>query len=163
MKEKLPLALLLAAPYALLAGGIALLSHGKPWMALALWGLIVLLVFAPGMLRAFLLPRRGWTARRLLFWNMLLKVCNIPFFLCVFFAGMMMSVFVIPLLPFFVLLDYSVLLPSTMYGLSGLLQARREGRIDTKALIIFGALQFFFCLDVVSAVCVYANARKWEA
>ena len=73
MKEKLPLALLLAAPYALLAGGIALLSHGKPWMALALWGLIVLLVFAPGMLRAFLLPRRGWTARRLLFWNMVLK------------------------------------------------------------------------------------------
>ena len=54
MKEKLPLALLLAAPYALLAGGIALLSHGKPWMALALWGLIVLLVFAPGMIRAFL-------------------------------------------------------------------------------------------------------------
>ena len=52
MKEKLPLALLLAAPYALLAGGIVLLSHGKPWMALALWGLIVLLVFAPGMLRA---------------------------------------------------------------------------------------------------------------
>lgn len=163
MKEELPLALLLAAPYAMLAGGIVLLSHGKPWMALALWGLIVLLVFAPGMLRAFLLPRRGWTARRLLFWNMLLKVCNIPFFLCVFFAGMMMSVFVIPLLLPLILIDYSVLLPSTMYGLSGLLQARREGHIGAKTLVIFGIMQFFFCLDVVSAVWMYASARKWEA
>ena len=163
MKEKLPLALLLAAPYALLAGSIVLLSHGKPWMALALWGLIVLLVFAPGMIRAFLLPRRGWTARRLLFWNMVLKLCNIPFYIGVFFVGLMMSVFVIPLLLPLILIDYSVLLPSTMFGLSGLLQARREGRIDTTALLIFGIMQFFFCLDVVSAICMYADARKWEA
>ena len=163
MKEELPLALLLAAPYAMLAGGIVLLSHGKPWMALALWGLIVLLVFAPGMLRAFLLPRRGWTARRLLFWNMVLKLCNIPFYIGVFFVGLMAGVFVIPLLPFLALIDYSVLLPSTMFGLSGLLQARRERRIDTKALLIFGIMQFFFCLDVVSAICMYADARKWEA
>ena len=50
-----------------------------------------------------------------------------------------------------------------MYGLSGLLQARREGRIGAKTLVIFGIMQFFFCLDVVSAVWMYASARKWEA
>ena len=163
MKEELPLALLLTAPYAMLAGSIVLLSHGKPWMALALWGLIVLLVFAPGMIRAFHLPRRGWTARRLLFWNMVLKLCNIPFYLGVFFVGLMMSVFVIPLLLPLILIDYSVLLPSTMYGLSGLLQAHREGRFSAKTLVIFGIMQFLFCLDVVSAVWMYISARKWEA
>ena len=163
MKEELPLALLLTAPYAMLAGSIVLLSHGKPWMALALWGLIVLLVFAPGMLRAFLMPRRGWTARRLLFWNMVLKLCNIPFYIGVFFVGLMMSVFVIPLLLPLILIDYSVLLPSTMYGLSGLLQAHREGRFSAKTLVIFGIMQFLFCLDVVSAVWMYISARKWEA
>ena len=162
MKKKLPLAALLIAPYVLLAGGIALLLHGKPWMILVLWALIVLLAFLPAMVCAFLLPRRGWPARRLLFWNMVLKLCNIPFYIGVFFAGMMMSVFVIPLLPFLALFDYSVLLPSTMYGLSGLLQARREGRIRTKTLLVHGVMQFFFCLDVVSAICLYVNARKWE-
>ena len=49
-----------------------------------------------------------------------------------------------------------------MYGLSGLLQARREGRIRTKTLLVHGVMQFFFCLDVVSAICLYVNARKWE-
>ena len=96
-----------------------------------LLGFIVLLAFLPAMVCAF--AERGWTARRLLFWNMVLKLCNIPFYIGVFFAGMMMSVFVIPLLPFLALFDYSVLLPSTMYGLSGLLQARREGKIRTKS------------------------------
>ena len=38
-----------------------------------------------------------------------------------------------------------------------------EAGIDTKALLIFGIMQFFFCLDVVSAICMYADARKWEA
>ena len=64
MKQKLPLAALLIAPYVLLAGGIALLLHGKPWMILVLWALIVLLAFLPAMVCAFLLPRRGWPARR---------------------------------------------------------------------------------------------------
>ena len=118
---------------------------------------------APGMLRAFLMPRRGWTARRLLFWNMVLKLCNIPFYIGVFFVGLMMSVFVIPLLLPLILIDYSVLLPSTTYGLSGVLQARRAGHIGAKTLVIFSIMQFFFCLDVVSAVWMYASARKWEA
>lgn len=163
MKGKWPLALLLISPYALLAGGYALLLRGKPWMALVLWALIFLCIFLPAMVRAFWLPHRGWTARRLLFWGMVLKLWNIPFYIGVFFVGLMMSVFVIPLLPFFILLDYFVLLPSTMYGLSGLLQARREGRIGTKTLLIFGIMQFFFCLDVFSAVWMYVSARKWEA
>ena len=161
--KKLLLALLLAAPYALLAGGAALWLRSEPWLVLVLWALIFLLIFAPAMVCAFLLPRGGWTARRLLFWNMVLKLCNIPFYIGVFFVGLMAGVFVIPLLLPLILIDYSVLLPSTMFGLSGLLQARREGRIDTKALLIFGIMQFFFCLDVVSAICMYADARKWEA
>ena len=45
MKEELPLALLLAAPYALLAGGAALWLRSEPWMVLVLWALIFLLIF----------------------------------------------------------------------------------------------------------------------
>ena len=59
--KKLLLALLLAAPYALLAGGAALWLHSEPWMVLVLWALIFLLIFAPAMVCAFLLPSGGWT------------------------------------------------------------------------------------------------------
>ena len=62
----------------------------------------------------------------------------------------MMSVFVIPLLLPLILIDYSVLLPSTMYGLSGLLQARREGRISAKTLVIFG-------------ICSFSSVWTWSA
>ena len=163
MSRRLPVLVLLVAPYALLALLVVFWGQGKLLAAGIAWAAVCLFAFLPCMACAFFLPRKGWSARQLLFWNMLLKVCNIPFFLCVFFAGMMMSVFVIPLLLPLILIDYSVLLPSTMYGLSGLLQARREGRISAKTLGIFGIMQFFFCLDVVSAVWMYASARKWEA
>src|SRR5699024_3904011 len=105
------------------------------------WALAFLLVFLPNMVYAFILPRKGYTQRQLLFWNMLLKLCNIPFYCLVFLMGMMMSVFVILLLPIFILVDYTVLLPSTMYGVSGLLQARKARRVSTKALVANGIMQ----------------------
>ena len=79
MKQKLPLAALLIAPYVLLAGGIALLLHGKPWMILVLWALIVLLAFLPAMVCAFLLPRRGWPARRCCFGTWCSSCATFPF------------------------------------------------------------------------------------
>ncbi len=128
--------------------------------ALLAWALAFLLVFLPNMVYAFILPRKGYTQRQLLFWNMLLKLCNIPFYCLVFLMGMMMSVFVIPLLPIFILVDYTVLLPSTMYGVSGLLQARKARRVSTKALVVNGIMQFMFCLDVCSAVYLYTSSRR---
>ena len=64
------------------------------------------------------------------------------------------------MLPFLALIDYSVLLPSTMYGVSGLLQARKARRVSTKALVVNGIMQFMFCLDVCSAVYLYTSSHR---
>lgn len=160
--KKIPMLLLLAAPYAMLGGAALAFAGRRTWFALLSWALAFLLVFLPNMVYAFVLPRKGYAQRQLLFWNMLLKLCNIPFYVLVFLMGMMMSVFVIPLLPILVLVDYTVLLPSTMYGVSGLLQARRARGISKKALLFHGIMQFMFCLDVCSAVWLYVSLRRAE-
>lgn len=160
MKKRIPMLLLLAAPYAMLGSAALAFAGRRAWLALLAWGLAFLLVFLPNMVYAFMLPRIGYTQRQLLFWNMLLKLCNIPFYVLVFLMGMMMSVFVIPLLPILILVDYTVLLPSTMYGVSGLLKARKARGISKKVLIVNGIMQFTFCLDVCSAVYLYVSSRR---
>lgn len=160
MKKRIPMLLLLAAPYAILGSAALAFTGRRAWLALLAWGVAFLLVFLPNMVYAFMLPRMGYTQRQLLFWNMFLKLCNIPFYVLVFLMGMMMSVFVIPLLPILILVDYTVLLPSTMYGVSGLLKARKARRISKKALIVNGIMQFMFCLDVCSSVYLYVSSRR---
>lgn len=124
--------LLLAAPYLFFltiivlsqlsytqAMEMTLGSIGYPYAAM------LLLIFLPNMIYAFILPRRGYTPQQLLFWDMLLKLCNIPLYILVFIAGMLLAGTIIGLglIPFFMLFDYLLLLPSTMYGVSGLRQA----------------------------------------
>ena len=159
MKQKIPMVLLLLTPYLLLL--TVILSAGENIDRVpAAWGAACLLVFLPNMVYAFVLPRMGYKAEQMLFWSMVFKLCNIPLYGFVFLVGLLMNVFVIPLLPFLILFDYSVLLPSSLYAVSGLVQARKDRRISAAALVLHGAMQFVFCLDVCSAVYLYLSLRE---
>lgn len=151
MRREIPMLLMLIAPYAVLA--VAFIGDFS-WVPIV-WIAVVLTVYLPNMAYAFALPSLGYGARRLLFWNMLLKLCHIPVYCAVFFVGLMMGVFVIPILPFVVLFDYLLLLTSTMYGISGMRMARRAHRLSAGVWILNIAMQFMFCLDVFSAVYLY--------
>lgn len=157
--KKLPMLLLLAAPYLLI--GCSFLSAKSDSAVFFCVGLILfaaILLF--NMAYAFALPRLGYEERRLLFWNMLLKLCNIPVYLLVFLSVLLMHVLILPLIPLLVLFDYFLLLPSTMYGISGMLRCRRNGALSRKALAVNVLAQFVFCLDVFSAVYCYRRTRK---
>ena len=132
--KRLPPLLLLAAPYAIAA---IFVWTPAPSAALILWLAMVVLVFAPNMAYAFWLPKLGWDGRRLLFWGLMLKVCNLPFFLAVFLFCLLTFPFSIPLLIPLFLFDVSLLLPSAAYGASGALCALREGRLSRRAAIVF--------------------------
>ncbi len=157
MKKNIPMVLLLITPYVLL--GIVW-KQGLTDVVPAAWGLACLLIFLPNMAYAFLLLRMGYSEKQLLFWNMLLKLCNIPIYGLVFLMGVLMGVFAIPILIFLVLFDYSLLLPSTMFGLSGLLKAYEVRRISVATLVVHIIMQFMFCLDVCSSVYLYLSLRK---
>ena len=82
--KKLPRVVLAAVPYLYLAGVAAVGLNGT---AFSVWLVIFLLLEVPNVAYAFLWPRWGGTVEGLLFWNMVIKLCHIPFFLLLAAAG----------------------------------------------------------------------------
>lgn len=167
MKQKIPMLLLITVPYLFVTVFFLLIAveGGFSARALELGGWVFLgiciVVFLPCGIYPFFWRRKA-SSSQLLFWDMILKICNIPIYILVFVIGVIMAIFIlgIPLLPFLFLFDGLLLLPSTMYGISGLMQARKEGRISSGTAILNGILHFLFCLDCVSAVVSYLLVRS---
>lgn len=47
-----------------------------------------------------------------------------------------------------------------MYGVSGLIQARREGKITTTVTVVNCILHFLFCMDVISAIVMFCVVKS---
>ena len=91
--KKVPMIILLLAPYVFLLICIGICMAEKGFTADAIemigWtflGMFLLILF-PNMIYAFILKRFGYGHRKLFFWNMLLKLCNIPIYVLVFAVG----------------------------------------------------------------------------
>ena len=129
--KKVPMIILLLAPYVFLLICIGICMAEKGFTADAIemigWtflGMFLLILF-PNMIYAFILKRFGYGHRKLFFWNMLI--------------------------PFLVIFDYLLLLPSTMYGVSGLRSLSKTGKASKAGIVINGICQFLFVFDVISA------------
>lgn len=105
----------------------------------------------------------------LAFWNMLIKLIHIPFYLCVFLLGVLfllvtvvpIFIFLSPVFIFFLFLtDVFLMLTSSMYGVNALLRAGRKQIVSKKYVIINIILQFLFVADVISAVTLYVKIKK---
>lgn len=157
--KKLPMILLLTAPYVLLLGFFGSISADSDGPALA--GLAYfLLCLLCGMVHAFAMPRLGFTARQILLWNMVLKLSFIPFYAIVFLIVLVTNVMLIPALPFVLFVEYLLLLSSGMYGISGLKCAYQRGSVSKGFLVVNIAAHLCFCLDVVSAVFCCRKLKK---
>lgn len=138
--KKVPMIILLLAPYVFLLICIGICMAEKGFTADAIemigWtflGMFLLILF-PNMIYAFILKRFGYGHRKLFFWNMLI--------------------------PFLVIFDYLLLLPSTMYGVSGLRSLSKTGKASKAGIVINGICQFLFVFDVISAAYLYIRFRK---
>lgn len=130
-----------------------------------LWSILWLVIFLPNMVCAFLLPRLGVTPKQLLFLNMVIKLCNIPLFVGGIVGALLLTqssdmMIVVMLLFFFVPFDYSLLLPFSMYGISGIWQHYRNGTFSAVETAVNIILHVFFCIDVLSPIYCYIRARK---
>lgn len=151
--KKIPMLLLLTTPYILI---VSIIADSVSSIVLFLFATVLVL----NMVYAFILPRLGFDGKQILFWNMLLKLCNIPVFLLVFLIVLLTHVLILPLLPFLLLFDYFLLLSTTMYGISGLRSCYKSGNISLTTLIVHTIAQFLFCVDVFSAVYCYIKVCK---
>lgn len=166
--KKVPVILLLAAPYVFLFAVIIIciaeegLTARMMEMSSYLFLGMLIVVFIPNMIYAFILPRKGWEQRQMFFWNMILKICNVPIYILVFVFGLLMciTIFGLMLLPFLFIFDFLLLLSSSMYGISGLRLAGKEGTWPKTVIVINGICQFVFVADLASAVYLYLRSRK---
>lgn len=167
MKKRILTLLLLISPYLYIMIAILYCKYGEyryeeilDRLLLIYLGFLVV-VYIPNMVYAFVLAKHGEKSTVLLFWDMLLKLCNIPIFIVVYIYGFIMAIvpmgiFITVLL---IIVDFSLLLPSSMYGVSGLIQARREGKITTATAVVNSILHLFFCADVISAIVMFCVVK----
>ena len=103
---------------------------------------------------------------RLALFDMLIKLLHIPFYLLVFLTGVLMfMVMVVPALvfvsPFIIFMlfvvDLFLMITSSMYGVSALVKAARQGKVSKKYAVLHGILHFLFVTDVISAICVFVK------
>lgn len=115
------------------------------------------------------LYRKDDKLSHLAFWDMLLKLIHVPFYILMllfsifsFVIGVVpMLIFVIPfvLIALFVI-DLLLMLTSSSYGFSVLLKANRERAASKSFVVVNILLHCFFVTDIISSIIVFVKLRK---
>jgi len=164
VRTALPL-LFIAAVY---SGGpfYDLFGWGTNWPT---WGILLLIIGITNILCACF-DRNYGSPRRLAFWDLMLKLCMIPFYTLIFLyaTGIATIMFVIPGLflaaPFVVVpllaMSYILMLATSSYGFAASIRAAKRGLLPGSFAAIHIALHFFAVADFFSAVVLYVQLRK---
>ena len=113
--------------------------------------------------------RQEGASERLAFWDMVIKLVHIPFYLLVFAVGaMFLLAMVVPALVLFspmvvmtlAVIDWLLMLTSSSYGIQSIRRAKKQGILTWKSAMWHTVLHLCFVTDVISAVCIYRKIRK---
>ena len=160
--KKLPMILLLIAPYAI----YFLCDRINMDFSIGLYIYGAILIF--NMVYAFLMPKLKFNGRQLLFWNLLIKLCNIPLVVIIFLVVLMTSLIggeaVHDAVPSMILIVfagcYMLQLSSAMFGISGFLWLRKNDKLTRKDVAFCTAAQLIPVVDVLGSVVCYFMFRK---
>ena len=133
------------------------------------WGVLLLIIGIANILCACF-DRDYGSPRRLAFWDLMLKLCMIPFYTLIFLyaTGIVTIMFVIPGLflaaPFVVIpllaMSYLLMLATSSYGFAASIRATKRGFLPGSFAAIHIALHFFAVADFFSAVVLYLQLRR---
>ena len=164
VRTTLPL-LFIAAVY---SGGpfYDVFGWGTDWPT---WGALLLIAGIVNILCACF-DRAEDSPRRLAFWDLMLKLCMIPFYTLIFLyaTGIATIMFVIPGLflaaPFVVVpllaMSYLLMLATSSYGFAASIRATKRGLLPASLAAIHIALHFFAVADFFSAAVLYLQLRR---
>lgn len=164
VRTALPL-LFIAAVY---SGGpfYDVFGWGTDWPT---WGVLLLIIGIANTLCACF-DRAEGSPRRLAFWDLILKLCMIPFYTLIFLyaTGITTIMFVIPGLflaaPFVVVpllaMSYLLMLATSSYGFAASIRAAKLGLLPGSLAAIHIALHFFAVADFFSASVLYLQLRR---
>ena len=164
VRTALPL-LFIAAVY---SGGpfYDVFGWGTDWPT---WGTLLLIIGIANILCACF-DRAEGSPRRLAFWDLVLKLCMIPFYTLIFLyaTGIATIMFVIPGLflaaPFVVVpllaMSYLLMLATSSYGFAASIRAAKRGLLPGSLAALPIALPVFAVADFFSAVVLYLQLRR---
>ena len=164
VRTALPL-LFIAAVY---SGGpfYDVFGWGTDWPA---WGVLLLIAGIANILCACF-DRAEDSPRRLAFWDLILKLCMIPFYTLIFLyaTGIATIMFVIPGLflaaPFVVVpllaMSYLLMLATSSYGFVASIRATKRGLLPGSLAALHIALHFFAVAGFFSAAVLYLQLRR---
>ena len=160
--KKVPMIALLIVPYATLI----ICYQANLDITIGLWVYGALLLF--NMVYAFLLPGLGFKVRQLLFWNLLLKLWNIPLVLMILLVTLVTSLVggegirdeVTSMVLIAWLSCCLIQLSSAMFGISGFRWCRKYGMLSKAGMIAGSIAQFIPCVDVIGSILCYIMFRK---
>ena len=143
-----------------------LFGWGTNWPT---WGVLLLLAGIANILCACF-DRAEGSPRRLAFWDLVLKLCMIPFYTLIFLyaTGIATIMFVIPGLflaaPFVVVpllaMSYVLMLATSSYGFAASIRAAQRGLLPGSLAALHIALHFFAVADFFSAAVLYLQLRR---
>ena len=135
------------------------------------WGVLLLFIGIANILCACL-DRAESSPRRLAFWDLVLKLCMIPFYTLLFLyaTGIATIMFVIPGLflaaPFVLVpllaMSYLLMLATSSYGFAASLRAAQHGLIPGSFTALHIALHFFPITDLISSAVLYLQLRRTD-
>lgn len=110
----------------------------------------------------------GVSGQKLLFWNMLIKLCYIPVFLCLFLGGILFGFMLfwlggIAMTIVALLVMIALFIPPCIYGVCGCIRASKEGSLHKVLAIVLAILNCIMCVDVIAAVvtyCIVSSSNK---
>lgn len=133
------------------------------------WGTLLLIAGIANILCACF-DRAEDSPRKLAFWDLILKLCMIPFYTLLFLyaTGIATIMFVIPGLflaaPFVVVpllaMSYLLMLATSSYGFTAAIRATKRGLLPGSFAALHIALHFFAVADLISAIVLYLQLRR---
>ncbi len=168
LKKILPV-LLLVWPYlCVIPFGIGSSNEDIYGPVMGIYMILTVVVYLLNVISTFI-DKDEAAYQRLAFWDMVMKVVHIPFYLMVFVLGVLLlltivvpaMVFVTPfMVGILVVVDLMLMVTTSLYGVSALLKGCRLGLISKTYTVVHIVLHCFFVTDVISAVMIYFKLRK---
>ena len=160
--KKVPMIALLIVPYATLI--ICYQANLDITIGVCVYGALLLF----NMVYAFLLPMLGFGGKQLLFWNLLLKLWNIPLVLMILLVTLVTSLVggegirdeAASIILIALLSCYLIQVSSAMFGISGFRRCRKYGTLSKAGVIASSIAQFIPCVDVIGSILCYIMFRK---
>lgn len=106
---------------------------------------------------------------QLAFWDMLIKLIHIPFYILVFLTGvLLLFAMVVPALIFIspimvtilAVIDYLLLLTSSAYDINAVARAKKKGAVSAKYAVLHSVLHLFFIADLISSIVIFVRFRR---